>query len=80
VSGPRVYHPIKSVQGQWMPNMFNTFPKAELEKVYHIPRAHLEYMEKKIVVGRNLRKEYDDANRLLGFDDYNARDHYPSSE
>lgn len=29
-SGPRVYHPIQSIQGQWMPNMFNTFPRAEL--------------------------------------------------
>ena len=28
VTGSRVYHPIKSVQGLWMPNMFNTFPKA----------------------------------------------------
>ena len=28
VTGSRVYHPIKSVQGAWMPNMFNTFPKA----------------------------------------------------
>lgn len=27
-SGPRVYHPIKSVQGKWMPNMFNTYPRA----------------------------------------------------
>ena len=27
-SGPRVYHPIKSIQGKWMPNMFNTFPRA----------------------------------------------------
>lgn len=39
VSGPRVYHPVKSIQGKWMPNMFNTYPKAELETVYHIPRA-----------------------------------------
>ena len=27
-SGTRVYHPVKSVQGKWMPNMFNTYPKA----------------------------------------------------
>lgn len=30
VSGPRVFHPVKSIQGKWMPNMFNTYPKAEL--------------------------------------------------
>lgn len=38
-SGPRTYHPIKSVQGKWMPNMFNTYSRAELETVHHIPRA-----------------------------------------
>jgi len=27
-SGTRVYHPVQSVQGKWMPNMFNTYPKA----------------------------------------------------
>lgn len=73
LAGTRTYHPIKSIQGQWMPNMFNTFPKAELEKVHHIPRAHLEYQEKKIVDRRN-RKQHDDANTLLGFDSYNAKD------
>lgn len=56
-----------------MPNMFNTYPKAELEKVHHIPRANLEYMNKKIV-DRRFRKSEDEANLLLGFDSYNAKD------
>ena len=77
VNGPRVYHPIKSVQGQWMPNMFNTYPKAELQKVHHIPRAHLNYVEKKILDTR-FRNQKDDANTLLGFDDMNARDDFRS--
>lgn len=29
-SGTRTYHPIHSVQGKWMPNMFNSYPRAEL--------------------------------------------------
>jgi hypothetical protein len=53
--------------------MFNTYPKAELEKVHHIPRANLEYMNKKIV-DRRFRKSEDEANLLLGFDSYNAKD------
>lgn len=60
-SGPRVYHPVSSVQGKWMPNMFNTYPKAELEKVHHIPRVHFGYIEKK-VIDRRFRKGKDDAN------------------
>jgi large subunit ribosomal protein L43 len=75
VSGTRVYQPVQSVQGQWMPNMFNTFPKAELEKVHHIPRAHFQEIEKRIV-DRRFRKSRDDANVLLGFDDYNAKDDF----
>lgn len=27
-SGTRVFHPIHSIQGKWMPNMFNTYPRA----------------------------------------------------
>ena len=56
-----------------MPNMFNTYPKAELEKIYHIPRTHLEYKEKQIK-DRRYRKKEDETNKLLGFDDYNAQD------
>lgn len=59
-----------------MPNMFNTFPKAELETVHHIPRAHLEHVEKKII-DRRFRKRHDDANKLLRFDDFNAKDSFP---
>ncbi len=49
-----------------MPNMFNTYPRAELEKVHHIPRAHFDYIEKKII-DRRFRKKQDDANVLLQF-------------
>ena len=73
-SGPRVYHPIKSVQGKWMPNMFNTYPRAEMERVPHIERHVLEYKEKEIKEYRGL-KERDLGNQLLGWDDVNARDH-----
>jgi hypothetical protein len=68
-----VHHPIKSVQGKWMPNMFNTFPRAELEAVHHIPRAHYEEREKAVVDAR-FRGEKDAANHLLRFDDVNAKD------
>ena len=70
-----MYHPVSSVQGKWMPNMFNTFPKAELEKVHHIPRANFEEKEKRIR-DRRFRKEKDDANTLLHFDDFKAKDSY----
>lgn len=72
-SGPRVYHPVKSVQGRWMPNMFNTFPRAELETVHHIPRAFYQETEKAVIDAR-FRKEKDPANELLHFDDVNAKD------
>ena len=73
-AGPRVHHPVKSVQGKWMPNMFNTFPRAELEKVPHIERHVLEYKEKEIRDYGGL-KQKDAGNVLLGFDDVNAKDH-----
>lgn len=56
-----------------MPNMFNTFPRAELEKVHHIPRAIFQEKEKAVVDGR-FRQEKDPANVLLNFDDVNAKD------
>ena len=56
-----------------MPNMFNTYPRAELEKVHHIPRA--VYQEKeKAIIDACFRQERDPANVLLGFDDVNAKD------
>lgn len=56
-----------------MPNMFNTYPKAELETVYHIPRTPYEETEKEIKDYRFLNKK-DDANTLLGLDDFRSRD------
>ena len=72
-SGPRVYHPVKSIQGKWMPNMFNTYPRAQFEKVHHIPRATFENREKLIRDDKNL-KDRDHANILLNFDNSQARD------
>ena len=60
-----------------MPNMFNTFPKAELETMHNIPRGQMDEVEKEIK-DRRFRKQKDDANTLLGFDDYNAKDDYRS--
>jgi len=56
-SGTRIYHPIHSVQGKWMPNMFNTYPRAELETVHHIPRPVMELVEKKIIDRRFLKQK-----------------------
>lgn len=56
-----------------MPNMFNTYPRAELEKIHHIPRAIFQEKEKAIIDDR-FRQEKDPANVLLGFDDANAKD------
>ena len=53
--------------------MFNTYPKAELEKMHKIPRAFYGQKEKKIVEARFL-KEKDAANTLLDFDDVQAKD------
>lgn len=41
-SGVRVYHPVKSVQGKWMPNMWNTWPRAEMETVHRVENAIME--------------------------------------
>lgn len=54
-SGPRIYHPIRSVQGKWMPNMFNTYPRAEMETMHHIPRPQMEFVEKQIIDRRFLK-------------------------
>ena len=43
--------------------------------MHHIPRTQLEQVEKKII-DRRFRKDKDNANTLLHFDDYNAKDEY----
>jgi len=53
--------------------MFNTYPKAELEKIHHVPRTYFENTEKQII-DRRFRKKKDSTNVLLGFDDFNAKD------
>jgi hypothetical protein len=44
--------------------MFNSFPRAELETVHHIPRAHYKETDKAVIDAR-FRKEKDPANVLL---------------
>lgn len=36
-AGKKVYGVVKSIQGGWKPNMWNNYPKHELEKVKFIP-------------------------------------------
>ena len=46
-SGKRTFGVTESIQGKWTPNMFNSYPNATYEKVYHIPRPKMETVVKK---------------------------------
>lgn len=44
-AGKKVHGAVKSVQGGWKPNMWNLFPKHELEKIKIIPEFNEKVIE-----------------------------------